>query len=93
MTVTATTTLATILDGVGNTLKPTRFDLQNRAKLFTHKQSQISAAKFLEELRELYDLSNYGDQITKDQIIRDLFISGTVASEVKFYYISRTVTI
>ena len=72
VTVEATTTLATILDGVGNSLKPKRFDLQNRAKLFTHKQSQISAAKFLEELRELYDLSNYGDQITKDQVIRDL---------------------
>ena len=49
------------------------------------KQSQVSAAKFLEELRELYDfdLSNYGNTVTQEQLIRDLFIAGIASNEAK----------
>ena len=49
--------------------KPKRFDLQNRKKLFTHNQAQTSASRYLEELRELYELSNYGENISKEQLI------------------------
>ena len=75
VTMEADTTITHILNGVGNCLKPKRFDLQNRERLFNHRQSQNSAAKFLDELRHLYDLSNYGANITQDQLIRDLFIA------------------
>ena len=65
--VVAATTIVDILDGVGNSLRPKCFDLQNHEKLFSHKQSQVSVAKFLEELRDLYDSSNYGVNITRVQ--------------------------
>ena len=94
VTVTATTTLATILDGVGNTLKPTRFDLQNRAKLFTHKQSQISAAKFLEERYANYTISQTME--TKSPRIKSFVTSLFLVLHLvkpNVYYISRTVTI
>ena len=58
------TTIDAILNGIGTALKPKRYDLQNRGKLFTHRQSTTSAAKYLEELRQLYYLSNYGATIT-----------------------------
>ena len=77
------TTIDQILDGVASCLKPKRFDLQNREKLFSLKQSHLSAVKFLEELRELYDLSNYGDTIHKNELIRDLFIAGLSLNEAK----------
>ena len=83
VTVDDDTTISQILDAVASNLKPKRFDLQNREKLFSLKQSTSSAAKFLEALRELYDLSNYGDVITKDELIRDLFIAGLSLSEAK----------
>ncbi len=77
------TTVTDILNAVADCLKPKRFDLQNREKLFTHRQSQVTAAKFLEELRELYDLSNYGHEVTKDQLIRDLFIAGIASRDAR----------
>ena len=83
MTVGAETTIAQLLDGVGNSLKPKRYDLQNREQLFAHRQSQNSAAKFLDELWHLYDLSNYGANITQNQLIQDLFISGIESKEAR----------
>ena len=95
VTVNNDTTVTNILDEVGNVLKPRRYDLRNREKLFSHKQAQSSAAKYLEELRELYDLSNYGENITKEQLIRDLFIAGITSNEARciiFQQDSETVT-
>ena len=84
ITITATTTINNILDGVGDALKPKRFDLQNREKLFTCKQSQqVTAAKYVEQLRELFDLSNYGDNVAKELLIRDLFIAGIASSDAR----------
>lgn len=83
VTVVNDTTLTAIFDAVANLLKPKRFDLQNRGKLFTHKQDQVHASKFAEQLRELYDLSNYGANVTKDQLIRDLFIAGVSSNEAR----------
>ena len=83
VTVHNTTTIATILDAVANCLKPKRFDLQNREKLLNMRQSQISAAKFLDEIRELYDLANYGVTIDRDTLIRDIFIAGIASKEAK----------
>ena len=75
--------VAMILDGVANSLKPKRFNLQNREKLLNLRQSQVSASKFLEEIRELYDLSNYGDTIARDTLIRDIFIAGIASKEAR----------
>ena len=80
----ATTTVEQILNAVANALKPTRFDLQNRGKLFSFKQTgNVPAAKFLQEIRELYAVTNYPDAVAKDTLIRDLFISGIASVEAK----------
>ena len=83
LAVTDTTTTNEILDAVEKSLKPKRFDLQNREKLFSHRQSNSSAAKYLDELRELYSLSNYGETVTKESLIRDLFIAGITSNDAK----------
>ena len=80
----ATTTVEQILDAVTNALKPTRFGLQNRGKLFSSKQSaNVPAAKFLQEIRKLYAVTNYPDAVAKNTLIRDLFISGIASVEAK----------
>ena len=57
------TTITEILDAVERTLKPKRFDLQNRKKLFNFVQRPgIPAAKYLQELHELYKLWRTGFQ-------------------------------
>ena len=83
VTVDNSTTVAAILDEVANSLKPKRFDLYNCEKLFNLRQSQGSAAKFLDEIRELYDLSNYGATIVRDTLIRDIFIASIVSKEAR----------
>ena len=83
-TITDESTVTTILNSVEIALRPKRFDLQNRAKLFEKKQrSEISAAQYLHELRELYDLSNYGESIKKVGLVRDLFIAGVASTEAR----------
>ena len=37
----------------------------------------------MQVLRELYDLSNYGDNITKENLVRDLFIAGVASTEAR----------
>ena len=65
-------------------LNQTRFDLQNRGKLFSFKQTgNVPAAKFLQEIRELYAVINYPDAVAKETLIRDLFISGIASVEAK----------
>ena len=77
-------TVEQILDAIANALKPTRFDLQNHGKLFSFKQTEnVLAAKFLQEIRELYAVTNYPDAVAKDTLIRDLFISGIASVEAK----------
>ena len=62
-------------------LKP---DLQNREKLFNFVQRPgIPVAKYLQELRELYTITNYEEQVSKDTLLRDVFIAGTASSEAK----------
>ena len=79
-----TTTIANILDAIDTALKPKRFDLQSRGKLFEHKQlANVSATSYLQELRDLYSLSNYPDTILKDTLLRDLFINGSSSIEAK----------
>jgi len=78
-----TTSLTAILDAIAVCLKPKRFDIQNRGKLLAHKQNQTTAAKFLDDIRELYDLSNYGTEITKEQLVRDIFIAGITSNEAR----------
>lgn len=76
LTVTQTTTVEDILDHVEKSLKPQRFDLRNRMRLFDAKQSSSDAATFLQQLRSLYLETNYGDSINRDTLIRDIFIHG-----------------
>lgn len=83
MTIAATTTIDLIMEAIELALKPKRFDLQNREKLFSHKQAQVSARTFLEELRDLFNLSNYANEIAKDLLIRDLFIAGIRSNEAR----------
>ena len=84
ITVDATTTIKTILEAVGKGLKPTRFDLQNREKLFCCIQrAGVSAVKFVQEIRDLYSLTGYQEQVSKDLLIRDLFVSGIASTEAK----------
>ena len=65
-------------------LKPKRFDLQNREKLFNFVQRPgIPAAKYLQELRELCTITNYEEQVSKDTLLRDLFIAGIASPEAK----------
>ena len=65
-------------------MKPKRLDHQNRVKFFSHsKNANISAEKYLQELRELYSNSNYGDEIKKETLIRDKFITGIDNTQIK----------
>ena len=78
------TTVEAILNAVAGGLKPKRFDLQNRGKLFELKQRpNVSATKFLQELRDLYALANYPDAVPKDILLRDLFIAGSASIDAK----------
>jgi hypothetical protein len=60
------TTVEDILKTVADGLKPQRFDLQNRGKLFELKQRpNVSSTKFLQDLRDLYALSNYPAEVPR----------------------------
>ena len=83
MTIENTTTVTEILNIIDAALKPKRFDLQNRGKLFEFKQGSSSAGKYLQDLRELYARSNYPEQIGKETLIRDLFVAGVTSIEAK----------
>ena len=58
-------------------------DLQNRGKLLSFKQGNLTAMQYLYELRQLYSLTNYPDQVNKETLLRDLFISGITSSEAR----------
>lgn len=77
ITIAADTTITQILDAISTALKPKRLDLQNRGKLFAYTQSTgMSAMQYLHELRKLYKLTNYPEQVDRETLLRDLFISG-----------------
>ena len=84
ITLTDESTVNDILDAVSTALKPKRLDLQTREKLFSHMQSSsTAAAKYVEELRRLYDQANYKGTVDKSTLIRDLFIAGLASREAK----------
>ena len=79
-----TTTVDNILDAIKTALKPKRLDLQNRGKLFAFKQgTTMSAMLYLQELRQLYNLTCYPEQVEREMLIRDLFISGISSSDAR----------
>ena len=82
--ITGTTTVDNILDAIKTALKPKRLDLQNRGKLFAFKQgTNMSAMQYLQELRQLYNLTGYPEQVGREMLIRDLFTSGISSSDAR----------
>ena len=80
----ANTTISDILEAIQTALKLQRFDLQNCQRFFECKQNpDISASKYLQELRELYALTNYPAAVPKETLIRDWFIAGTSSPDAK----------
>ena len=52
--------------------------------LFEFKQGiNVPAAKYLQDLRQLYEPTNYLAEVPQETLIRDLFISGIASSEAK----------
>ena len=77
-------TVTAILDAIAKVLKPKHFDLQNRGKLFEFKQGiYVQAAKYLQDLCQLYEWTNYLAKVPQETLICDLFISGVASSESK----------
>lgn len=69
--------VADIVERVENTIKPLRLELQNRLQLFdTSQKHSQSVAEFLRHLRSLFRETGYGEQVSKDEMIRDLFVRG-----------------
>ena len=82
--ITGTTTVENILDAIKTALKPKRLDLQNGGKLFAFKQgTNMSAMLYLQELRQLYNLTGYPEQVGREMLIRDLFISRISCSDAR----------
>ena len=78
------TTVTAILDAIVKALKPKHFDLQNHGKLFEFKQGKnVPSAKYLQDLRQLYEQTNYLAEVPQETLIHDLFISDIASSEAK----------
>ena len=74
-----------VFDAVEMALKPKRYDLQNQEKLFNFvQQLGIPAARYLQELHELYVITNYEELVSRDTLLHDLFIAGIAFSEAKY---------
>ena len=49
---------------------------------------KVQQLNFLDEIRELYDLSNYGTAIVRDTLIHDIFIVGIASKEARCFNLS-----